>query len=57
MVRDRGGRGARRGTAVRAGVGGAVDPPLHRTRVVTNDMLRNAAASGDWLMYGQQLLE
>ena len=36
------------------GSGGAADPlpgaPLHA--VVTNDMLLNAAASGDWLMYG-----
>src|SRR3989442_8530000 len=36
------------------GSGGATDPlpvaPPHA--VVTNDMLTNAAASGDWLMYG-----
>ncbi len=36
------------------GSGGAADPlpgaPPHA--VVTNDMLLNAAASGDWLMYG-----
>src|SRR5436309_2346046 len=34
------------------GSGGAADlaAPLHA--VVTNDMLTNAAASGDWLMYG-----
>src|SRR3989442_9448855 len=36
------------------GSGGAADPllgaPPHA--VVTNDMLTNAAASGDWLMYG-----
>src|SRR2546425_13264355 len=36
------------------GSGGAADPspvaPAHA--VVTNDMLTNAAASGDWLMYG-----
>src|SRR2546422_10336711 len=36
------------------GAGGATDPlpvaPPHA--VVTNDMLTNAAASGDWLMYG-----
>src|SRR6266516_1723399 len=54
MVRDRGGRGARRGTAVRARVGRGRGPfPVAPPRaVVTNDMLTNAAASGDWLMYG-----
>src|SRR5436305_1271111 len=36
------------------GSGGAADPSLVAPphAVVTNDMLTNAAASGDWLMYG-----
>src|SRR2546422_7737231 len=34
------------------GWGGAVDPAAPPHAVVTNDMLLNAAASGDWLMYG-----
>src|SRR5437870_11442635 len=36
------------------GSGGVSNPgiPPSATAVVTNDMLRNAAASGDWLMYG-----
>src|SRR5436309_5389049 len=36
------------------GPGGAADPSLVAPphTVVTNDMLTNAAASGDWLMYG-----
>src|SRR5258706_12811333 len=34
------------------GSGGAVDPVAPPRAVVTNDMLLNAAASGDWLMYG-----
>ena len=34
------------------GSGGAVDPAAPPHAVVTNDMLLNAAASGDWLMYG-----
>ncbi len=33
------------------GSGGAADPAAPHA-VVTNDMLTNAAASGDWLMYG-----
>src|SRR5256712_10014574 len=34
------------------GAGGGGDPSVAPHAVVTNDMLLNAAASGDWLMYG-----
>src|SRR6266851_584403 len=34
------------------GSGGVGDPSAAPNAVVTNDMLLNAAASGDWLMYG-----
>src|SRR2546426_11870369 len=34
------------------GWGGVGDPSVAPHAVVTNDMLLNAAASGDWLMYG-----
>jgi len=34
------------------GSGGVAEPVAPTRAVVTNDMLTNAAASGDWLMYG-----
>src|SRR3989441_6124940 len=34
------------------GSGGAAEPAAPPHAVVTNEMLLNAAASGDWLMYG-----